>query len=125
MLELAGNAARDNKKKLITPRHILLAVANDDELHRVGCCVRGSHPLTLPFSPQLLKGVTISQGGVLPHIPEVLLFRKSQLSKAGKGKVPPPPSSTTKTASSAPTKAVKPPPKTAAKVCRCHCTHVN
>ena len=35
VLELAGNAARDNKKKIITPRHILLAVANDDELHRV------------------------------------------------------------------------------------------
>ena len=35
VLELAGNAARDNKKKLITPRHILLAVGNDDELHRV------------------------------------------------------------------------------------------
>lgn len=58
VLELAGNAARDNKKKIITPRHILLAVANDDELHR------------------LLRGVTISQGGVLPHIPEVLLFKK-------------------------------------------------
>ena len=28
---------------------------------------------------QLLRGVTISQGGVLPHIPEVLLFKKSQL----------------------------------------------
>lgn len=61
VLELAGNAARDNKRKIITPRHILLAVANDDELHR------------------LLRGVTISQGGVLPHIPEVLLFKKNQL----------------------------------------------
>ena len=34
--------------------------------------------------PQLLKGVTISQGGVLPHIPEVLLFRKSQMRKSTK-----------------------------------------
>ena len=33
---------------------------------------------------QLLKGVTISQGGVLPHIPEVLLFRKSQMHKSVK-----------------------------------------
>lgn len=40
VLELAGNAARDNKKKIITPRHILLAVANDDELHRVSCELR-------------------------------------------------------------------------------------
>ena len=39
VLELAGNAARDNKKKLITPRHILLAVGNDDELHRVSLFV--------------------------------------------------------------------------------------
>lgn len=39
VLELAGNAARDNKKKLITPRHILLAVGNDDELHRVSLSV--------------------------------------------------------------------------------------
>ena len=36
ILELAGNAARDNKKGRVTPRHILLAVANDEELHQVG-----------------------------------------------------------------------------------------
>ena len=36
-------------------------------------------PLPSLSSPQLLRGVTISQGGVLPHIPEVLLFKKSQL----------------------------------------------
>jgi len=35
ILELAGNAARDNKKGRVTPRHILLAVANDEELHQV------------------------------------------------------------------------------------------
>jgi len=104
VLELAGNAARDNKKKLITPRHILLAVGNDDELHR------------------LLKGVTISQGGVLPHIPEVLLFRKQQLRKIAphkakpkpaappSPKAPPPPKSPVKTS------APKTPTKAAAKV---------
>lgn len=68
VLELAGNAARDNKKRIITPRHILLAVANDDELNK------------------LLRGVTISQGGVLPHIQEVLLYRNRELKDAMKAK---------------------------------------
>ncbi|XP_064624762.1 core histone macro-H2A.1-like isoform X1 [Lineus longissimus] len=58
ILELAGNAARDNKKGRVTPRHILLAVANDEELH------------------QLLKHVTIAAGGVLPKIHPELLSRK-------------------------------------------------
>jgi len=33
ILELAGNAARDNKKSRIVPRHIILAVKNDPELN--------------------------------------------------------------------------------------------
>lgn len=44
ILELAGNAARDNKKTRIVPRHILLAVRNDEELSK------------------LLGGVTIASG---------------------------------------------------------------
>ena len=59
ILELAGNAARDNKKKRIVPRHLLLAIRNDDELNK------------------LLQGVTISQGGVLPNINAVLLPKKT------------------------------------------------
>ncbi|XP_062374884.1 core histone macro-H2A.2 [Sardina pilchardus] len=58
ILELAGNAARDNKKGRITPRHIKLAVANDEELN------------------QLLRAVTISNGGVLPRIHPELLSKK-------------------------------------------------
>jgi histone H2A len=55
ILELAGNAARDNKKSRIVPRHITLAVKNDEELNK------------------LLGGVTIAAGGVLPNIHAVLL----------------------------------------------------
>ncbi|XP_054778946.1 probable histone H2A.3 [Prosopis cineraria] len=58
VLELAGNAARDNKKTRIVPRHIQLAVRNDDELSR------------------LLANVTISNGGVLPNIHNLLLSKK-------------------------------------------------
>nr|CUT18435.1 H2A.W.1 [Lilium davidii var. unicolor] len=59
VLELAGNAARDNKKNRIVPRHVCLAVRNDEELGR------------------LLGGVTIAHGGVLPNINPVLLPKKT------------------------------------------------
>ena len=60
ILELAGNAARDNKKSRIIPRHVQLAVRNDEELNK------------------LLGGVTIASGGVLPNIHAVLLPKKSK-----------------------------------------------
>ncbi|XP_072033010.1 histone H2A-like [Amphiura filiformis] len=59
ILELAGNAARDNKKSRIGPRHLQLAIRNDEELNK------------------LLSGVTIAEGGVLPNIQTVLLPKKS------------------------------------------------
>jgi histone H2A len=55
ILELAGNAARDNKKSRIVPRHIQLAVRNDEELNK------------------LLGSVTIASGGVIPNIHSNLL----------------------------------------------------
>jgi len=60
ILELAGNASRDNKKKRIIPRHIQLAVRNDEELNK------------------LLSDVTIANGGVLPNIHSILLPKKSK-----------------------------------------------
>ncbi|KAH9807977.1 histone-fold-containing protein [Melampsora americana] len=65
ILELAGNAARDNKKSRIIPRHLQLAIRNDEELNR------------------LLGHVVISQGGVLPQIHAELLPAKSK-GKPGK-----------------------------------------
>ena len=55
VLELAGNAARDNKKSRIVPRHLQLAVRNEEELNK------------------LLGGVTIAAGGVLPNIHVALI----------------------------------------------------
>ncbi|XP_061558190.1 core histone macro-H2A.1 isoform X3 [Phycodurus eques] len=86
ILELAGNAARDNKKGRVTPRHILLAIANDEELN------------------QLLKGVTIAAGGVLPNIHPELLAKK----RGAKGKLETP-------LSPAPEKKAKPAKKTPSK----------
>ncbi|KAL5522635.1 hypothetical protein ACEPAG_8653 [Sanghuangporus baumii] len=63
ILELAGNAARDNKKQRIVPRHLQLAIRNDEELNK------------------LLGNVVISQGGVVPFINPELLPNKSAKGK--------------------------------------------
>lgn len=59
VLELAGNASKDDKRVRVKPRHILLAVSNDEELKT------------------LFHGFEF-QGGVLPHIHSALLPKKKQ-----------------------------------------------
>ena len=54
ILQLAGNAARDSKKVSIKPRHLVLAINNDEELN-------------------VLFRKTVLQGGVIPNIHQVLL----------------------------------------------------
>eukprot|EP00069_Balaena_mysticetus_P019542 bmy_12190T0 len=49
ILELAGNACRDNKETYISPCHLQSTVCNNEELNN------------------LLGAVTIAQGGVLQH----------------------------------------------------------
>ncbi len=58
LLELAGNAAKDNKRARITPRFILLAIKNDEELNK------------------FMAETTIADGGVLPFINPTLIPRK-------------------------------------------------
>lgn len=60
VLELAGNVARYFKKRRITPRHIQLAVRQDEELNK------------------LLGGVIIAEGGVVPSIQPALLPKKTR-----------------------------------------------
>eukprot|EP01112_Ceratiomyxa_fruticulosa_P016286 TRINITY_DN4899_c0_g1_i1.p1 TRINITY_DN4899_c0_g1~~TRINITY_DN4899_c0_g1_i1.p1 ORF type:complete len:174 (+),score=26.21 TRINITY_DN4899_c0_g1_i1:207-728(+) len=59
ILELAGNASRDNKRVRIIPRHIMLTIRNDEELNK------------------LLADVTIGGGGVIPNIHESLVSAKT------------------------------------------------
>ncbi|CAE8620680.1 unnamed protein product [Polarella glacialis] len=65
ILELAGNAAKEHKKARILPRHIQLAIRNDEELNKY------------------MSNVTIQGGGVIPNIHSVLMPKKDQPSKGG------------------------------------------
>ncbi|KAJ4979623.1 hypothetical protein NE237_010403 [Protea cynaroides] len=93
VLELAGNAARDNKKSRVIPRHILLAVRNDDELGK------------------LLNGVTIAHGGVLPNINPVLLPKQSTKVAEQEPKSPSKATKSPSKAAKSPSKAAKSPRK--------------
>jgi histone H2A len=63
ILELAGNAARDNKRQRIVPRHLMLAIRNDEELNQLfGSCI-------------------IAGGGTVPNIHSVLLPKNKKKGK--------------------------------------------
>lgn len=64
LLELAGHAAQEQKKLRISPRHIQLAIRNDEELSKY------------------LQNVTISGGGVVPNIHTSLLPKKAAVPRA-------------------------------------------
>ena len=68
LMELAANAAKENKKSRITPRTIQLAVANDDELGG------------------LFQNVTLASGGVVPNLRSELTEKKKKSKKAKKAK---------------------------------------
>ena len=76
---MSGNAAKDHKKQRINARHVFLAVSIDEELKKVFWFPWKYFFFVKKFvySLQLLNGVTIPQGGVLPHINAFLFKGKS------------------------------------------------
>lgn len=66
LLELAGNAANDQKRTRITPRNIRTAIGSDAELNK------------------LFHKIVVAEGGVMPHIHATLLpkTKKSRSSAA-------------------------------------------
>lgn len=68
LLEMSGNSARDNKRKRIIPRDLVLAIRSDEEMNG--------------FIP---KNTIIPKGGVLPSIHQALIkHKKGNKSKKSK-----------------------------------------
>lgn len=61
VIELAGDISISKRKRRITPRHIMLACRQDDELNIV------------------FKDVIISNGGSMEHIEEALLQKNKRV----------------------------------------------
>ena len=64
ILDLAGNAADEHKKKTIAPRHIQLAIRNDEELNK------------------LMASTTIASGGVIPNVQHALFGKHGKTGAA-------------------------------------------
>ena len=69
IMECSGDITEGAKKKRIIPRHIKLALSNDEELMKI------------------TAGSIIHEGGVKPHIEEALI-QKQKKGKAVKKNVP-------------------------------------
>ena len=63
ILELAGNVCQEAHKKQLKPRHIMLAIANDEELSKV------------------VSGAIFHESGVAPNVEPVLLPQKKGAAK--------------------------------------------
>ena len=60
VLELAAEACQEHHKKTIVPRHLKLALGNDEELNKLVC------------------STFISEGGVIPQVHEELFGKKGK-----------------------------------------------
>lgn len=69
ILDISCQVASSMKKKRITPRHLLLAAANDDEFRFVTVSQTPPHQ----YFRELLQDVILPSSGVLPKIIDVLL----------------------------------------------------
>lgn len=70
ILNLAGNSARDNRKVIISARHVFLALQGDEELSRI----------------MNRMGFVVVGGGVVPHIHSALLKSKDSRKRSSKNK---------------------------------------
>lgn len=68
ILEVAGTAMQDARKKTLTPRHLSLAIKSDEELDKV------------------LGSSTVASGGIRPYIERALLVKKKPSKRASRPK---------------------------------------